>query len=223
MMWNSKKTNPSGGKPEESPPPADTAGQPAADAQDQALPEEAPEVGEQAVVAAVSAEQEWKDKYLRAKADLANFQKRAEKERLEGLRYANAGLIKALLPVIDDIERVVQSSPEAESASNPLLSGVRMTLENFRKVLSQFHVECIDAAEQPFDPMVHEALMEQSSPAHPPRTVLSVVARGYRLHDRVLRPAKVIVSRADESAVCESPATGSGASQDTGGCCGAVP
>ncbi len=141
----------------------------------------------------LSEAEEWKDKCLRARAELLNFQRRSEKDRSDALRYANAGLVKSLLPVLDDLERVIESTSADEGGH--LLEGVRLTRDNFTKVLQEAHVETISAAGQPFDPRIHEALMQQPSADHPPGTVLQEVARGYKLYDRVLRPAKVIVSK----------------------------
>jgi molecular chaperone GrpE len=141
------------------------------------------------------AEEEWKDKFLRARAELSNYQRRAEKDRAEALRYANAGLAKSLLPVLDNLERLVQSSADPAATVQTLGEGARLTLEGFLKALREHHVEPIDAEGQPFDPLVHEALLEQPSPDHDQRVVLQQIARGYKLHDRVLRPSRVIVSK----------------------------
>jgi molecular chaperone GrpE len=137
----------------------------------------------------------WREKYLRARAELQNYQKRSEKDRTDSIRYANAGLVKALLPVLDDLERVVSSGTEHTADGTAIRDGVRITLDNFTKALRDVGVVPIEAEGQVFDPEVHEALMEQPSPEHDDRRVLQEVARGYRLLDRVIRPAKVIVSR----------------------------
>ena len=150
-----------------------------------------------------SASDEWKDKYLRAKAELANFQRRSTRDRQAALKYANADLVKALLPVLDDLQRVVETGTAASPAAS-VLDGVKLTIENFLKVLEQHHATRMDAAGEPFDPAVHEALMEQPSADHSERTVLQVMAEGYMLHDRVLRPAKVIVSKASEPPPADS-------------------
>lgn len=139
--------------------------------------------------------EQWKEKCLRAKAELANYQRRMQKDHAESLRYANASLVRALLPILDDLERVVESAPSHQDSAGAVLDGVRLTLENCLKVLRDCHVERIEAEGKPFDPKVHEAVMEQPSPKHAERTVLQEVAKGYRLHDRILRPAKVIVSK----------------------------
>jgi molecular chaperone GrpE len=159
--------------------------------------------------------QEWKDKFLRAKADLANYQRRSEKERAEALRYASAGLIRSLLAVLDNLERVIASAEEAPGNGAALLEGVKLTLESFFKVLREANVQRIEAEGMPFDPQVHEAMMEQPSAGHSERTVLKEALKGYRLHDRVLRPARVIVSKPVAPAGDE-PAAGGGGSGDEG-------
>lgn len=151
--------------------------------------------------------EEWKEIALRAKADLSNYQKRAERDRTESIKYANAGLARALLPVLDNLERVIQSAGDEAVSLQSLADGVKMTLDLFRKALREHNIEPIEAEGQPFDPMVHEAMMERPSD-HAERVVLQELGRGYRLHDRVLRPAKVIVSKPTSSADASGAAEG---------------
>jgi molecular chaperone GrpE len=140
--------------------------------------------------------EDWRDKFLRAKAELSNYQKRSEKDKSDAMRYAHAELARALLPIIDDLDRLIKSASDAGGAKDALVQGVRLTQENFLKVLQQFHVQPIEAQGQPFDPSVHEAMMQQPSEKHGETAiVLQEVGRGFTLHDRVLRPAKVIVSK----------------------------
>jgi molecular chaperone GrpE len=138
--------------------------------------------------------EDYKDKYLRAVAELSNYRKRAEKDREESVRYANAGFARSLLPVLDNLERVVVSAAEHPENAGAILDGIKMTLESFRKALRDSQVTRIEAEGQPFDPAVHEAMMQQPSEAHEVQTVLRVLEEGYRMHDRVIRPARVIVS-----------------------------
>ena len=137
---------------------------------------------------------EFKDKFLRAKAELLNYQRRAEKSHEEALRYAPASLARSFLPVIDNLQRVVDAGGAAPEAQ-PILDGVRLTLEQALKALAEHGIAPIEGTGQPFDPAVHEAMMQQPSTEHPPGTVLQVLTRGYRMQDRVLRPAKVIVAK----------------------------
>jgi len=143
---------------------------------------------------AVSEAQEYKDKYLRAVAELSNYRKRMEKEREESLRYASSGLIRSLLGVLDDLDRMVTSSQEHPDNTAAILDGAKLTAGSFRKVLREHNVTLIEAEGQPFDPAVHEAMMQQPSEECDTPTVVQVVQDGYKFHDRVIRPARVIVS-----------------------------
>jgi molecular chaperone GrpE len=138
------------------------------------------------------------DALLRAKAETQNVRRRAAAERADAVLYGNAELVRALLTVHDDLERALSALPEQEKAS-PLAAGVRLALENFVKLLRDHGVEPIDAEGKPFDPQRHHALMRQYSNDLSEGTVLSQVARGFVLRDRVVRPAMVIVSRGPES------------------------
>ena len=128
----------------------------------------------------------------------------------------DSGLAKALLPILDDLERIIESGREHPDNAEAVVDGVKLTLDNLLKALSDFQVSRIDAAGQPFDPEVHEAMMEQPSPEHPERTVLQELSKGYRLHDRVIRPSKVIVSKpqAAEGEGTAPPAAEDGADQE---------
>jgi molecular chaperone GrpE len=137
----------------------------------------------------------WKDKCLRAKAEMANYQRRVEKERSDSVRYAHATFATALLPVLDDLERLMTAATEHKNDPDALADGVRLTLDGFLKVLKEFRVERIEAAGKTFDPSQHEAIMQQPSAEHAEPTVLTETSKGYRLHDRILRPARVIVSK----------------------------
>jgi molecular chaperone GrpE len=142
---------------------------------------------------------DYKDKYLRAVAELANFRKRAEKDREESLRYATTGLVRSLLPVLDNLDRVVASANEHPENTAAIVDGVKLTIGSFKKALSEHHVVSIDAQNQPFDPAVHEAMMQQPSDQYDTPTVLQVFQEGFKLFDRVIRPARVIVSKPAES------------------------
>jgi len=170
-------------------------------------PADTGEVGGAAAGEELSEAEQWKEKCLRAKAELANYQRRMAKDHAESLRYANASLVRALLPIVDDLERVIESGQNHQDSTRGVLDGVKLTLDNFLKVLRDAHVERIEAEGEPFDPKVHEAMMEQPSPDHAERTVLQEVVKGYRLYDRVLRPAKVIVSKAVDTEETDSADT----------------
>jgi molecular chaperone GrpE len=147
---------------------------------------------------------EMKDRALRAAAELENYRKRAQRELQDALRYANMPLLRDLLPVLDNVHRALDSA-ESTAVASPLVEGIKMVAQQLEGVLARHHCEPIDALGSPFDPNLHEAIMQQPSTEHPPNTVLAVIQRGYRLHERVVRPSQVIVAVAPAESSC--PAT----------------
>jgi len=144
------------------------------------------------------------DNLLRAKADYQNLQRRSAQERSVAVQYANAELMRSLLDVVDDLQRSLEAANACQSASS-LADGIRLVYENLMKTLRLQGLEVISALHQPFDPHVHQAMMQQPSKDHPPGTVLEEITRGYRLRDRVLRPAKVVVSEAVDAETDQEP------------------
>jgi len=136
---------------------------------------------------------ELREKNLRLMAELRNQQQRAQRERAEALKYAEAEFARAVLPVLDDLERTLASAARATDAK-AVAEGVRIVYEHFLKILRAHHIVPIEAVGKRFDPDVHEALMQRASREHPAGVVIEEVARGYRMFDRVIRPARVIVS-----------------------------
>ncbi|MEN6459711.1 MAG: nucleotide exchange factor GrpE [Thermoguttaceae bacterium] len=157
-----------------------------------------------------------KDRVLRSHAELENYRKRASRELEDRLRYANIGLLRDLLPVLDNVERAIaaaakhtvedvaaaeRSAPEdgqeptAQSSAHALLEGFGMVERQLEDVLRRHHCQRIDALHKPFDPNLHHAVMQQPSDEYPENTVLIVTQQGYQLHDRVVRPSQVIVSK----------------------------
>jgi len=132
-------------------------------------------------------------RYLRLAADFDNYKKRARQEQADLVRSANAELIGKLLPVVDNFHRVIETAPE--SADDAWVKGVELTLQQLDDLLAAQGVKPIDAVGQPFDPSLHEAIGHEESDEHPEDTVVSEVRRGYRLNDRVVRPALVRVAR----------------------------
>ena len=153
------------------------------------------EAGAGGDAAALAAQlEEANERHLRLAADFENFKKRARQERIELLQYASATLAEGILPVLDDFERVLAHAPE--DVDENWLKGIEMTVAKLSETLSSVGVETIEAQGVPFDPKLHEAIGTDESDEHPEDTVLDEVRRGYRMHDRVLRPALVRVSRA---------------------------
>ncbi|MHC5111446.1 MAG: nucleotide exchange factor GrpE [Planctomycetota bacterium] len=139
---------------------------------------------------------------LRAKADYQNLQRNAAREKSDAIRFANAGLIRSLLVVMDDMERSLKAAAEDDDPSG-VHDGIRLVYENFGKALKDHGMTAIQAEGQRFDPQIHEAMMQQPSADHPEGTVISEIARGYMLFDRVIRPSKVIVAKSVEKADSE--------------------
>lgn len=137
--------------------------------------------------------EEANSRHLRLAADFDNFKKRVRQERLELLQYASASLAERLLPVVDDFERVLEHAPEGTDSN--WLKGVRMTVQKLQDALQSVGVETIEAVGAPFDPKLHEAIGTEESADQPEDTVVKELRRGYRIHDRVLRPALVSVAR----------------------------
>jgi molecular chaperone GrpE len=136
------------------------------------------------------ADENWSN-YLRAVAELDNFRKRSARELEAARRYAAERLGQAVLPVRDSIEAALA----AENITvETLLEGERATLRLLDEALESVGIREIDPTGQPFDPTKHEAITMQPSPEHEPDTVVLVVQKGYELHDRLLRPARVIVA-----------------------------
>jgi molecular chaperone GrpE len=140
---------------------------------------------------------EAQDRYLRTQAELENTRKRLRREMDEERRYAELSLLADLLPVIDNVSRAIEAAEKKADAAS-LLTGFKMVLQQLNGVLDKHHCQLIKAEGQPFDPAVHEAIMQQPSDEHPDNTVLAVGQTGYTLHDRVVRPAQVVVSKRAE-------------------------
>lgn len=138
-----------------------------------------------------------RDQYLdmaqRARAEFENYQKRSQKDRELERRYAYTPLIFDLLPVFDNLERTLQAAQQA-GETGALVQGVAMVQSQFLEQLKRHGITRIDALGKPFDPNLHQAVMQQPSADVEPNTVLQVLEQGFMNHDRVLRPAKVIVS-----------------------------
>jgi len=136
-----------------------------------------------------------RDEYLdllqRAKADFENYRKRAARDQEHMVAHAHERLVRELLPVLDDLERALQAAERHEDAA--LVDGVKLVEQALRKALEKEGLTEIETA-GPFDPHVHEAMLAQPGEGAEPGSVLEVVQRGYRIGDKVVRPARVIVA-----------------------------
>ena len=136
---------------------------------------------------------QWKDVAHRAAAELDNFRKRTARDLQETVKYANAGLLESLLPVLDNFDYGMAAA-KAESEGSNLYVGLSMVLRQVQDFLKDNGVEEISAVGMPFDPNLHEAVSQQPADTVAEGTVISQTRRGYKLRDRLLRPASVIVS-----------------------------
>lgn len=135
-----------------------------------------------------------KDQMLRALADLKNVRRRHEEDRRAMSLYATEDLVRELLPVLDNFERTLQAA-ESGADLEALTAGIQMVERQLRNALSQRHVVRIEALGQPFDPTYHEAIAHDDDPEIAPGTITAELEAGYRIGDRVLRPARVRVTR----------------------------
>jgi molecular chaperone GrpE len=138
---------------------------------------------------------ELKDKYLRALADGENARKRIRQQSEETVRIQKEGLLRDLLPIVDNLERAVGAAREGASDSAVIVEGVQMVLRSLLDFLKTQGVIPIVSAGQPFDPTRHEAVDQVASDTHPPNTVVNEFHRGFLIGDRVLRPASVTVTK----------------------------
>lgn len=131
---------------------------------------------------------------LRSQAELENYRKRVRREMDDERRYAALPVVGDLLPVIDNLQRAVAHAEQASGDNSALLTGVRMVLQQLEGVLEKHECRRIPAAGELFDPHVHAAIGQQPSDQQPAGFVTHVAVEGYQLHDRVVRPAQVLVS-----------------------------
>lgn len=130
---------------------------------------------------------------LMAQAELENFRKRMRREMEDERRFASLPLIKDLLGVVDNLQRAIEAAEQSETGGG-LLEGVKMVAGQMESILAKHNCQVIDPLGEEFDPNRHEAISQQPSDEHDPGKVSLVYSRGYLLHDRVVRPAQVIVS-----------------------------
>jgi len=138
--------------------------------------------------------EKWKDHAARAQAELENYRKRMAREKGEAILYANRSLLEQLLPVIDNFEMGLQAARAADGDQSMILQGMAMVRKQLDDFLSDQGVEVIPSDGVAFDPNVHEALKQEPSDSIPEGHIIFTMRRGYRLKDRILRAANVVVS-----------------------------
>jgi molecular chaperone GrpE len=143
---------------------------------------------------------------LRLAAEMENLKKRLDREKADLLQFANESLIKELLPVVDNLELALEHGRQAETPSS-FLEGIELVHQGFLKALARFGVTPLTAVGQPFDPAYHNAVVQEAAPEVPDCTVLQEMQKGYLMHNRLLRPAMVVVARNTEDTAGQSDST----------------
>lgn len=185
---------------DEQAPPQDAAAAPAPGAGDEQPPEGDPQAE---YIAALEAEaerlKEMHNKAILAAADYDNAAKRAQREMQETRKFASVGLARDLLPVVDNLRRALSTVPPEAAEENEqlkaLVTGVEMIERELLAVFERHNIEVIIPQDDPFDPHLHEAMFEAPDAERPDGTITQVLQPGYRLHDRLLRPAQVVVAK----------------------------
>lgn len=139
-----------------------------------------------------------KDRLLRLSAEFENYKKRKQREIDEFKKFANETIFRQILPVVDNLERAIASA-ETNSDEGALLEGVKLIHKEILKLLEMFNVKVIKAGNEPFDPNFHQAVTRHETDEFPENTVTTVLQNGYLLHDRLIRPAMVVVSKKAEN------------------------
>ncbi|MCX2983282.1 nucleotide exchange factor GrpE [Halieaceae bacterium IMCC14734] len=139
-----------------------------------------------------------RDAALRSQAEAQNARRRSEQDVEKARKYALERFVGELLPVVDNLERALESSADASDEVKAVVDGVELTRKSLMDVLGKFNVESVDPVGEPFDPQVHQAMSMIESPDAEPNSVLHVMQKGYTLNGRLIRPAMVMVSKAKE-------------------------
>ena len=155
-------------------------------------PEQAASTKEGSIAELQKERDDARDQLLRTRAEFVNYQKRSKQQADVDRVYAIGNLAHDLLDVIDNLQRATDAM--RGTAGEGIASGLDMVHKQFIATLAKYGVEPIEALGQPFDPNFHDALMQQPSADHPEGTVVAELSKGYKIHDRVLRPSKVAVS-----------------------------
>lgn len=145
---------------------------------------------------AAKADESW-ERLLRTTADFENFKKRAAREKQEAIKFANESLVQKLIPILDNFDMAlaaVQSS-QGESPSASLQTGINMILQQLKTTLADAGLEEVDATGKPFDPNLHEAISQRESADVPEGHVLQQLRKGYKMRERLLRPASVVIAK----------------------------
>lgn len=139
------------------------------------------------------------DRFLRVSAEFENYKKRSAREMDEFRKFSNELLLKEMLPVLDNLERAINSANTGEQTNSSVIEGVEMIRSEIVKIFDKFGVKAIESTGRTFDPGFHEAAMQKEVEGIKDNIVLEEYQKGYMLHDRLLRPAMVVVSKAKQN------------------------
>ncbi len=135
------------------------------------------------------------DKFLRVSAEFDNYKKRSTRELEEFRKFANQSLLKEMLSVVDNLELAIHSADENKAGESSLREGLDLTHREILRVFEKFQVTPIESKGKTFDPTYHEAVMQEETDEVPENTVITEMQKGYLIHDRLLRPAMVVVAK----------------------------
>jgi len=135
------------------------------------------------------------DRLMRTAADLENYKKRAARERQDAIKYANESLLERFIPVLDNFDMALTAANAPNTSVQSLQEGVNMIQQQLKAAMAEAGLEEIDASGKPFDPNLHEAISQQESADAPEGQVVQQLRKGYKLRDRLLRPASVVVAK----------------------------
>jgi molecular chaperone GrpE len=139
---------------------------------------------------------ELQERVLRVQAELENFRKRSRREYDDAQRYREIDVLRDLLPVLDNVLRAIDAAEKTADVET-LRSGFRMTAQQLEKLLASHGCQTIETDGRPFDPAIHDAILQQPVAGAEAGTIVGTASRGYKLHDRVVRPAQVIVAKGE--------------------------
>ena len=135
------------------------------------------------------------DRFLRVSAEFDNYKKRSARELEDFRKYANQSLLKEMLSVVDNLELAIHSADENQTHESSLKEGLDLTRREMLRVFEKFQVTPIESKGEAFDPTYHEAVMQEETDEFPENTVVTEMQKGYLIHDRLLRPAMVVVAK----------------------------
>lgn len=155
----------------------------------------APKDLEQELAEAQNEAKENYDRCLRISAEFENYKKRSRREMDDFRKFANESIFRELLGVVDNLKRAIDSAEGHKKSTKAIIEGLSLTLDEIKRIFEKFYVRPVEALGKPFDPAFHQAISQQETDEQPENTVLEELQEGYMIHDRLLRPAMVIVAK----------------------------